>query len=146
MGQKISVLLITVILWAAAQGDCNVPGQTINQSAGLKNLEISSALSPDIALDPTFSPSVYNYTVAVDSTNVRQVKIVPTSFPDQNTVTINNTKIDSTKPYQADLKLGDNKFIISVASKGQNAVRYSLTILRKDLSGQYKCQLVQKGI
>ncbi len=113
---------------------------------GLMDLVLSYDLSPGIALNPAFSPSIHRYTVAVDSTNVRQIKIAPRAISDQDRITINGTAVDPAKSSAADLKAGDNTFAINVISANGNTSIYSLTITQKDLSGLYKYDLVQKGL
>jgi hydroxyacylglutathione hydrolase len=117
-----------------------------NAEAGLKKLELSSDIAPVIRFDPAFSPSVRDYTVAVHSPNAKSIRIIPTAASDQDTVRINGMKVDSGKPYNAELQPGDNKFAISVSSADREDASYTLTVIRKDLSGEYRSEVVQRGI
>jgi len=114
---------------------------------GMKALELSSALSPSIKIEPAFLPAIRSYTAVVDSTNVQSVKIDPVPFSAGSRVTINGGETVSGRPYVADLKPGENRFEISVfPAGGKNAVQYQLTIIQKDLSGQYTSERVQAGV
>ena len=125
-------------------GTTSAPGQS--EGLGLKNIQLSSELSPVIKLDPGFASSVYAYTAVVDSTNVKSIKIVPIPASGHDAVTINGAEAGIDKPYRTELKPGDNRFVVSAAVKPGKPVQYTLTIVQKDLSGQYKTEAVQKGI
>jgi len=121
-------------------------GQDIKGGAGLKSLELSTDLSPSIKIEPAFVSSVHAYSALVDSTTVKSVRINPVPLLKQDAVTINDAEVSPAKPFKADLRSGENTIAISVASPNQNSVQYTVTIIQKDLSGQYKTELVQNGI
>jgi hydroxyacylglutathione hydrolase len=134
--------------WMSAVGILLVISIESSARAGgsLKGLELSSDLSPVIRYEPVFSASVHDYSAVVDSTNVKSLRINPIASSNQDVVTINDSEFSATKPFKADLKPGENKYAISVSSLNDGAAQYNLTIVQKDLSGQYKTELVQKGI
>jgi len=134
----------TAVLMTVVAGTISAPGQSAG--LGLKNIQLSSELSPIIKLNPEFASSVYDYTAVVDGTNVKSVKIVPIPASDHDIVAINGAEAGTDRPYRTELKPGDNKFVISTASKVGKLVQYTITVVQKDLSGQYKTEVVQKGI
>jgi hydroxyacylglutathione hydrolase len=134
------------ISMALAVGGFAAQGQDAKGGAGLKGLELSADLSPSIKIEPAFASSVHEYAATVDSTSVRSIRINPIPFSNQDAVVINDAEVGPEKPFKAELKPGENRFAISVASAKRNAVQYSLTVIQKDLSDQYKTELVQKGI
>jgi para-nitrobenzyl esterase len=146
MQRRLPGLFTTAIPMALAVAIFAAQVQDAKKSAGLKSIELNADLSPIIKYEPAFSPSLHDYVAIVDSTNVKSVRISATPLTAQGTVTVNGTEAGSGKPYKADLKPGDNKFDISVSAADRTTVRYTLTITAKDLSGQYKSELVQKGI
>jgi glyoxylase-like metal-dependent hydrolase (beta-lactamase superfamily II) len=115
-------------------------------SAGLKSLELSTDLSPVIRYAPQFSPGVREYSVTVDSTNVKAIRINPIPASSGDQISINGVSLESGKSHNADLKGGENRFEIAVKPANGNSVQYILTIIQKDLSDQYKTDFIQKGI
>jgi para-nitrobenzyl esterase len=114
--------------------------------AQLRGLELGSDLSPAILFEPAFSPKIHDYSAIVDRTNVKSVSIHPIADSSKDTVTVNGSSIEAGSPHKVDLKPGENKFAIVVTTASGNRTQYSLTIIQKDLSGQYKIERVQKGI
>jgi hydroxyacylglutathione hydrolase len=142
---KLRLLSIVAFVLSVMSGAGNLAAQQLAY-ASLKSLELGNDLSPVIMISPEFSPAVYDYFATVDSTNVQSVRINPTPVSNQDTLTINGAPVEAGRPYKADLNPGENKFIITVTAASGNAIQYTLSIIRKDLSGQYRTELVQKGV
>jgi hydroxyacylglutathione hydrolase len=139
-------MMPAALLMSLAVGCFAAHGRDIKGGAGLKGLELSTDLSPAIKFEPAFASSVHEYSAIIDSANVKSVWINPIPLSNQDAVTINDAEVSPAKPFKAELRSGENTFAISVASPNQNSVQYILTITQKDLSGQYKTELVQNGI
>jgi hydroxyacylglutathione hydrolase len=146
MRDRFCWMLTAAISMTLAAGGFAAQGQDAKRITGLKVLELSADLSPSIQMEPAFASSVHEYSAIVDSINVKSIGINPIAFSNQDTVTINDAEVSSARPFKADLKPGENRFAISIASANGKAVQYTVTIIQKDLSGQYKTELVQKGI
>ena len=116
------------------------------ETNGLQSLEIGSDKSPvepyAISFDQAFSPSNLSYTATVDSTNAKHLNIKAVPFSQDATIAINGNTAYPNISYTAPLEPGENQFDIAVGGD----IVYHLTITQKDLSAEYRSELIQEGV
>jgi Zn-dependent hydrolases, including glyoxylases len=136
-------------LAAAALLACAALGFAQGQRLGLQDLQIGSDKSPvepySIGLDKQFAPATLAYKTTVDSTNAKFIYITAKAYSFQDSISINGDKAYSGIPFKAALGLGDNKFEVAVV-QGSKKTAYSVLVTQKDLSKEYKSELIQKGV
>ena len=117
---------------------------------GLQNLEIGSDKSPvepyAISFDQAFSPSTFSYTATVDSTNAKYLKITAVPVEQNAALSVNGETAYPNIPHTVPLELGENQFDVVVTGPAGGVATYHLTITQKDLSAEYRSELIQPGI
>lgn len=98
------------------------------EAAKLKSLKLSG-----IELNPTFDPDTLVYNVTVPH-SVSSVELSCTLKENNSaTISVNSGEtmdLDTTKNYNADLNVGDNKIIISVSGANLSSTSYTINIKR----------------
>jgi para-nitrobenzyl esterase len=142
MGVVSATLFVTNATVFAAQGQ--VAGQLSNLEVGFDKTSIEFV---GFNLDQPFSPSRFDYTATVDKMYTANLYITAAASANADiALTINDAKVQPGTPYKVDLKEGDNRFDIKLASAGAEPAVYHLTVSRKDLSREYKSELLFKGV
>jgi para-nitrobenzyl esterase len=122
------------------------------QMAGvLSNLEIGS-YKTDIEylrfpLDQPLSSSQFEYTATVDQHYTGRLFITATAPPNTDSeLRIDSIAVKSGEPYPVELKEGANRFVITMSSSEATPATYHLSVIRKDLSREYRSESLGKGI
>lgn len=103
----------------------------------------------NIKLDQPFDRMQTEYTVTVDSGSrtSKVMYISPVTYSPEASCTVNGSPTPLGIPFKADIKEGDNKFVIEVTSKeGTQKTTYHLTIIAKDLWKGYVSAQIEPGV
>ena len=119
--------------------------------ASLAGLELSAYKTDierlPIKLNESFSPSTLSYTATVEASYTESLYVTPRLSANQGaTVKINGVGAKPGEASKVQLSLGENKIGIVVTSSGGAAKTYSLTVMRKDLSKEYRSEPIGKGM
>ncbi len=103
---------------AGCSANLSVKDVSLSSNAKLKSLTVSSG-----SLSPKFSPNVTEYKINVKK-SVTECKVYATSAETDATVSVDGS---------TQLKVGENKRVITVTAPSGNTKKYTLTIVRSDV-------------